>query len=122
MWGWEGVVTGKAKLLSQLGSDFGGILLIGINQVGAVGAIGLPSLKNFFRFISWLCGPPAQCPSILSGSHVVVGGSLSGVNLPCRGQQVLHNHKVTILGGNPQGSALVIISLVGINSGIRQQK
>ena len=37
----RGRITRKAKLHSQLGSDLGRILLIGINQVGTEGAIGL---------------------------------------------------------------------------------
>ena len=112
----RGWITGKAKLLSQLGSDLGGILLIGINQVGAEGAIGLAARIVLRAFIASLgCGP--RCPSLLGGSLVVEGRPLSGVDLSSRGQQVLHNHKVTFLGGHPQGSALVILWLVGINSG-----
>ena len=43
-----------------MGSDLGGILLIGINQVGAEGAIGLPSLKNLLGFISYSGGVRRQ--------------------------------------------------------------
>ena len=110
------------KRRRRRGSDFGGILLIGINQVGAEGGVDFLSLKNFFQFIRWLDGPPAYPPSLLGSSLVVEGGFHFGVNLPSRGQQVLHNHKVTILGGKPQGSALVIHWLVGINSWISQQQ
>ena len=86
--------------LSHLGSDLGGILLIGINQVGAEGAVGLPSLENLLGFVVvFISGP--HCPSLLGGSLVVVGGSLSGVDLPSRGKQALNNRKVTILGGIP---------------------
>ena len=122
MWGWEGVVTGKAKLLSQLGSDLGGILLVGINQVGNRSAIGLASLIVFLSVMVVLGGPCAHSPCLLGSCSVVESGSLSGVNIPFRGKQALDNRKVTILGGNPQGSALVIPRLVGINSWIRQQE
>jgi len=118
-WGW---ITGKAKLPSQLGSDLGGILLVGINQVGAEGAIGFASLIVFLSVMVVLGGPRAHKPSLLGSSLVVEGGFHFGVNLPSRGQQVLHNHRVTILGGKLQGSALVIHWLVGINSWISQQQ
>ena len=81
MWGWEGWITGKAKLLSQLGSDLGGILLIGINQVGAEGAI-LPSPRRIsIIFINLLFGSSKR-PSLLGCRLVVEGRSPFGVDLP----------------------------------------
>ena len=78
-WGW---ITGKAKLPSQLGSDLGGILLVGINQVGAEGAIGFASLIVFLSVMVVLGGPCAHSPCLLGSCSVVESGSLSGVNLP----------------------------------------
>jgi len=78
----RGRITRKAKLHSQLGSDLGRILLIGINQVRAEGTVGLASLENLLGFISRLGGPCAHCSSLLSGSPVVEGGFHFGVDLP----------------------------------------
>ena len=77
----KGWITGKAKLLSQLGSDLGGILLIGINQVGAERAIGFASLVVLLGFVIFFVKDP-RCLSLLSGCPVIEVGSLSGVNLP----------------------------------------
>ena len=66
-------------MLSQLGSDLGGILLISINQVGAEGAIGFLS---FVVLVSVIWSPWNLPSSLLSGSPVVEGGFHFGVNLP----------------------------------------
>jgi len=68
--------------LSHLGSDLGRIFLIGINQVGAEGAVGLPSLKNLLCFLVSLGGPRAHPSCLLGGCGAVVGGSDFGVNIP----------------------------------------
>ena len=77
------------------------LTLVVINEVGTEGAVGLASLEIFFCFIVLLGGPRPHCPSLLSGSLVVEGGSDFGVNVPFRGKQALDNLKVTILGGKP---------------------
>ena len=58
------------------------VTLVVINQVGAEGTIDFLSLKILFRFISFLGGPPAHCPSLLGSCSVVEGGFHFGVNLP----------------------------------------
>jgi len=82
----KGWITRKAKLLSELGSDLGGILLIGINQVGAEGAVGLLPLKIFLFVLVVLGGLRPHRPSLLRGSPLAHGGSPFGVNLPPGGQ------------------------------------
>ena len=52
-----------------------------VNHVGAERAVGLASLVGFLGFVVSLVGG-THGPSLLSGSSVVEGGSLSGVNLP----------------------------------------